>query len=83
MNPIFANLTQETLATVEDWFTNLDEASDWDLTQDLIDLGLSAAQANAALALRIKYLTKIFKPGHSPLFKGENTLSFNPHKGRF
>jgi hypothetical protein len=83
MNPIFNNLAHETLLTIDDWLTNLDEATTEDLTQDFIDLGLTTEQANAALALRTKYLIKTFKSGHSPLFKGDNTISFNPHTMRF
>jgi hypothetical protein len=83
MDSIFANLAQETLITIDDWLTNLDEATNEELTQDFIDLGLTNEQANAALALRTNYLVKTFKPGHSPLFKGDNTISFNPHTMRF
>ncbi|SDX49442.1 hypothetical protein [Pseudomonas salomonii] len=40
---------------------------------------MTAEQADAAVALRPKYLGQIFLTGHSPLFQDE-TVSFDPNE---
>lgn len=43
---------------------------------------MTAEQADAAVALRPKYLGQIFLTGHSPLFRND-TVSFNPNDKKF
>lgn len=81
MNPIFNTLTHATLANIEDQLANNEVSVDeelWDFFVD--DLGLTAEQADAAVALRPQYQREIFISGQSPLFQ-ENTVSFDP-KGK-
>ncbi|HBO2178603.1 TPA: hypothetical protein L4G72_006032, partial [Pseudomonas aeruginosa] len=53
MNPLFTNLTQETLAYLEDQLSNNDVAGDDELIDLFIEeLSLTLEQAEAAVALR-------------------------------
>ena len=73
MHPLFTNLTQETLAYLEDQLSNNDVAGD----DELIDLFIEE-QAEAAVALRDQYLCQVFLNGQGPLHQDDG-LSFDPH----
>jgi len=83
MNPIFTNLTPATLANIEDHLANNEVSIDeelWDLFID--DLGLTAEQADAAVALRWQYQRAIFQTGHGPLFL-DDPIAFDPKDQTF
>ncbi|MFH7982856.1 hypothetical protein [Pseudomonas aeruginosa] len=64
MNPLFTNLTQETLAYLEDQLSNNDVAGDDELIDLFIEeLSLTLEQAEAAVALRDQYLCQVFLNG--------------------
>ncbi|HGR4999587.1 hypothetical protein FA146_25690 [Pseudomonas aeruginosa] len=81
MNPLFTNLTQETLAYLEDQLSNNDVAGDDELIDLFIEeLSLTLEQAEAAVALRDQYLYQVFLVGQGPLHRPEaDGLSFDPH----
>ncbi|HCU0570234.1 hypothetical protein [Pseudomonas aeruginosa] len=79
MNPLFTNLTQETLAYIEDQLSNNDVAGDDELIDLFIEeLSLTLEQAEAAVALRDQYLCQVFLNGQGPLHQDDG-LSFDPH----
>ncbi|EAZ56192.1 hypothetical protein IPC600_22710 [Pseudomonas aeruginosa] len=79
MNPLFTNLTQETLAYLEDQLSNNDVAGDDELIDLFIEeLSLTLDQAEAAVALRDQYLCQVFLIGQGPLHQADG-LSFDPH----
>ncbi|EPN1348209.1 TPA: hypothetical protein L4S64_005771 [Pseudomonas aeruginosa] len=79
MNPLFTNLTQETLAYLEDQLSNNDVAGDDELIDLFIEeLSLTLEQAEAAVALRDQYLSQVFLNGQGPLHQDDG-LSFDPH----
>lgn len=68
MNPIFANLSPETLSSIEDQLSNNEVSCDEEMVDFFIEeLGLSLEQAEAAVALRSQYLQMIFLAGQGPL----------------
>ena len=71
MHPLFTNLTQETLAYLEDQLSNNDVAG-------VEELSLTLEQAEAAVALRDQYLCQVFLNGQGPLHQDDG-LSFDPH----
>lgn len=80
MNPIFNNISQSTLANVEDQLVNNENAHDGELWDLMIDeLGLSADQADLALTLRPLYRCHVFLSGQGPLYQS-NFVSFDPHQ---
>lgn len=83
MNPIFNNLTQEILENIEDQLANNEVSTNEELWDFFVEeLEMTAEQADAAVALRPKYLGQIFLTGHSPLFQDE-TVSFDPNDKTF
>lgn len=78
MRPIFQNLTPETMANVDDQLSNNEVSGNEEMRDFFIDeLGLTAEQADAAVALRPRYMGQIFLIGKSPLFL-ENAVAFDP-----
>lgn len=79
MNPLFTNLTQETIDYLEDQLSNNDVAGDDELIDLFIkELSLTLEQAEAAVALRDQYLGQVFLIGQGPLQQVDG-LSFDPH----
>lgn len=78
MNPIFNNLTAAVLDNIEDQLANNEVSTNEELWDFFIEeLGLTAEQADAAIALRPRYLGQIFLIGQSPLYQ-DNPVSFDP-----
>ena len=78
MNPIFNTLTVATLDNIEDQLANNEVSTNEELWDFFIEeLGLTAEQADAAIALRPRYLGQIFLIGQSPLYQ-DNPVSFDP-----
>ncbi|MCQ4322710.1 MULTISPECIES: hypothetical protein [Pseudomonadaceae] len=78
MNPIFNTLTTAILDNVEDQLANNEVSTNEELWDFFIEeLGLTAEQADAAIALRPRYLGQIFLIGQSPLYQ-DNPVSFDP-----
>lgn len=78
MNPTFNNLTTATLNNIEDQLANNEVSTNEELWDFFIEeLGLTAEQADAAIALRPRYLGQIFLIGQSPLYQ-DNPVSFDP-----
>ncbi|WP_458737150.1 hypothetical protein [Pseudomonas chlororaphis] len=78
MNPIFKHLTPAILANVDDQLTNNEVSDNEEMRNFFVDeLGLTAEQADAAVALRPQYMGRIFLTGQSPLFL-ENAVAFDP-----
>lgn len=68
MNPLFSNLSEQTLSNIEDQLSNNDSSSSEELVDFFIEeLGLSSEQAEAAVELRSQYLIHIFPLGQEPL----------------
>jgi len=83
MNPVFSNLTTAVLNNIEDQLANNDVSTNEELWDFFIEeLDMTAEQADAAVALRPKYLGQIFLTGHSPLFRTD-TVSFDPNDKKF
>ncbi|ETK24122.1 MULTISPECIES: hypothetical protein [Pseudomonas] len=83
MNPVFSNLTTAVLNNIEDQLANNDVSTNEELWDFFIEeLDMTAEQADAAVALRPKYLGQIFLTGHSPLFRND-TVSFDPNDKKF
>lgn len=78
MNPLFANLTPLILENIEDQLANNDVSSDEEMFDFLLEeLGLSAEQAEAAIALRPQYQVTLFLTGQGPLHLA-CTVEFSP-----
>jgi hypothetical protein len=78
MNPIFNTLPPGILDNIEDQLANNEVSTNEELWDFFIEeLGLTAEQADAAVALRPQYLGQIFLIGQSPLYQ-ENPVSFDP-----
>ncbi|WP_254914032.1 hypothetical protein [Pseudomonas sp. SWRI22] len=70
MNPIFNNLTQEILENIEDQLANNEVSTNEELWDFFVEeLEMTAEQADAAVALRHKYLGQIFSLGTALYFK--------------
>jgi len=70
MNPIFNTLTVATLDNIEDQLANNEVSTNEELWDFFIEeLGLTAEQADAAVALHPRYLGQIFLIGQSPLYQ--------------
>lgn len=83
MNPIFNTLATAILDNVEDQLTNNEVSTDEELWDFFIEeLDLTAEQADAAVALRPRYLGHIFLIGQSPLYQ-DKTVSFDPKDKAF
>ncbi len=78
MNLIFNNLNTVILDNIEDQLANNEVSTDEEMWDFFIEeLDLTAEQADAAVALRPRYLGQIFLIGQSPLYQ-DNTVSFDP-----
>ncbi|OLU25523.1 hypothetical protein BVH03_17905 [Pseudomonas sp. PA15(2017)] len=70
MNPLFKHLSADTLSALENQLTIIDDTSDEELFDFLLEeLDLSAEQAEAAIALRPQYMGRLFLNGNSPLYQ--------------
>ncbi|WLI07583.1 hypothetical protein PSH66_04430 [Pseudomonas sp. FP597] len=83
MNPIFSAIGEHILLTVEDQLTNNEVSDDDEMHEHFIEIGLTEAQADAALQLRPLYRLNLYMIGQSPLFQGDTTTSFDPHTRSF
>ncbi|WP_248767850.1 hypothetical protein [Pseudomonas sp. MWU12-2345] len=83
MNPIFSDLGEHILLTVEDQLTNNEVSDDGEMREHFIEIGLTEAQADAALQLRSLYQVNLYMIGQSPLFQGDKTTYFDPHTRSF
>lgn len=78
MNPIFNTLKTDILDNLEDQLANNEVSTDEEMWDFFIEeLDLTAEQADAAVALRPRYLGQIFLIGQSPLYQ-YNPVSFAP-----
>lgn len=78
MTSIFTNLSQNILEHVEEQLSNDDVSSNEEMIDFFItELGLSAQQAVAAVALRTQYLQAIFLIGQGPLHTASGQV-FDP-----
>lgn len=78
MNPIFNNLNTVILDNIEDQLANNEVSTDEEMWDFFIEeLDLTAEQADAAVALRPRYMGQIFLVGQSPLYQ-DNPVSFDP-----
>lgn len=78
MNPIFSNLSKQTLANIEDQLSNNEVSTDEELVDLFIDeLELTLDQAEAAIRLRDQYRIQIFLAGHGPLHQ-QDSVAFDP-----
>lgn len=83
MNPLFSNLSEQTLSNVEEELSNNDSATNEELVDFFIEkLGLSLEQAEAAVELRSQYLIQIFHQGQGPL-RQTTATAFDPSTGTF
>lgn len=78
MTSIFANLSQDTLASIEEQLSNNDVSSNEEMIDFFIEeLELSSQQAEAAVELRSQYLQTIFLVGQGPLHVTDGQI-FDP-----
>ncbi|QCI14095.1 hypothetical protein E6B08_23325 [Pseudomonas putida] len=78
MNPIFSNLSKQTLANIEDQLSNNEVSTDEELVDLFIEeMELTLDQAEAAIRLRDQYRIQIFLAGHGPLHQ-QDSVAFDP-----
>lgn len=78
MNPIFSNLSKQTLSNIEDQLSNNEVSTDEELVDLFIEeLDLTLDQAETAIRLRDQYRIQIFLEGHGPLHQ-QDSVAFEP-----
>lgn len=83
MAPVFSELSEAQLYTIEDVLSNDESSSDEELFEFFIEEGIPVAPARAALTYRDRYLANIYLDGHTPIRRGRDAWHYEPQARRF